>query len=455
MLAKTGATASARLDDLLASIEEEAGSPTLAPSVDLSAIQAGREHLRARRGEASTVWCDDETGGLALSGADLAGAVFSHAVLDGANLRGANLVKVIGHGTDLSHAVLESARCNEADLNGANFGSALGGEADFTSAMLEDAHFEHASLRYAILKDTLLDAAVFTSADLWGASLESTDADEALFRRARLDESRLVNGNFARADFSDASLKKADLTGAKLIAANFSGARLEGAKLTGADLTQASLPRLNLLSCELKHVRLAGAWLELTRLQAHQLGGAVGEEIDRDYEAARQAYIGLEQNFRSLGDSDDASWAFRKRRVMGKRHRATEARQAVKRGAVWPAIDHGARWIADVFVEWLCDYGESLWRVIRAFFVMIGVFAIGYGLFGALTKMGPGSARIVTRDLFDLLAYSFLNMLSTSAPDIGIKPANELVVIMSSLQGATGIVLIGLFGYVLGNRMHQ
>ena len=53
------------------------------------------------------------------------------------------------------------------------------------------------------------------------------------------------------------------------------------------------------------------------------------------------------------------------------------------------------------------------------------------------------------------MAYSFLNMLSTSAPDIGLRPVSPIYYLVTSMQGAVGIVLIGLFGYVLGNRMHR
>ena len=61
----------------------------------------------------------------------------------------------------------------------------------------------------------------------------------------------------------------------------------------------------------------------------------------------------------------------------------------------------------------------------------------------------------MTESPFDLLVYSFLNMLSTSAPDIGLRPVSPVFYLVTSMQGAVGIVLIGLFGYVLGNRMHR
>ena len=422
-----------------------------APRLVLERVQAGREHLEGRE---PANWQDRETGGLDLKAAALRNAVLNHADLSHANLRGADLEHVQGRGTQFDGTILEQARFTEADCGGASFKNAKAGEACFARAMLEDARFDRASLRFADLTETLLDGASFAKADLWGARFDGCDADEADLSGARLDEASLRGGNFAQANFSEASLKKARLDGARLRGADFSGARLEGASLAGADLSQASLPRVNLSGTDLAHVRLAGAWLENTRMRADQLGGMVGEERDRDYAAARQAYVALEGNFRSLGDAVGESWAFRKSRSMAKAEKRRLAQAALAERRFRPAIQAGLGWLSDGFVEWLCDYGESLWRVVRAFFTTVLAFALLYGVTGSLTR-AAGAERLINRNPFDLLVFSFINMLSTSAPDIGIRPANELVVLLVSLQGALGIVLIGLFGYVLGNRMHR
>ena len=424
---------------------------------DLSGLLANPDQLKTRLIEPHQVWWNVETGGLDLTGACLPSAVLSHAGLRHANCRGADFGGVIARSADLSHAIIEEAVLSGADCGGAQFDHVKAGEANFAGAMLEDATFEHATLRYANLRGALIDGTNFEEADLWGVVLDEADADEAIFRNARLDEASLKGGNFAAADFTGASLKKVKLDGAVLCAANFEGARLDGASLRDADLSRASLPRINLLSCDLTGARFAGAWLENTRLRVEQLGDGIGEETASEFEAAQQAYIAIEQNFRSLGDSEGASWAFRKRRIMGKHHAGRSAWLAWKNKQGRTAIVQASRWASDVFVEWLCDYGESLWRTVRAFFATMLVFATIYGMTGALTRAvttgGPG--RIVTRNPVDLFVYSFMNMLSTSAPDIGIKPANEVVFLMSSLQGALGIVLIGLFGYILGNRLHR
>ncbi len=429
---------------------------------DLSGLKGGRDSIAppaspSARGDAA--WWDPDSRGLNLAGVDLAGGSLAGAELKGANLRGADLSDAIGRSADFTEAVLEQVNFKGADLGGASFRSANAGEADFTDAMLEDARFTRAHLRYAIMTNALLDSADFSKADLWGVSFVKAEADDANFRDARCDEANFSEADLSGGDLTGASLKKAKFAGCKLHGAKFDGATVDGAHFDGADLSNASLPRLNLQTCSLNHVRLAGAWLDATRLRPEQLGGAVGEEVAKEYHAARDAYVVLEQNFRGLGNGDGASWAFRKSRRMGKLHELETAHHAWKRKHWRKVVVHGAGWLSDAFVEWLCDYGESLWRVMRAFGVLIFVFAGFYGATESLVRITTGQdghvSRATTENPFDLLAYSFLNMLSTSAPDIGLRPVSPIYYLVTSMQGAVGIVLIGLFGYVLGNRMHR
>ena len=54
-----------------------------------------------------------------------------------------------------------------------------------------------------------------------------------------------------------------------------------------------------------------------------------------------------------------------------------------------------------------------------------------------------------------LLGFSFLTMCTAGAPDLGFKPGNLNVYFVASTQYILGLVLIGLFGYVLGNRLRR
>ncbi|GJE16955.1 pentapeptide repeat-containing protein [Methylobacterium marchantiae] len=452
----------AATDGLLARIAEAGDVPFRADGdgLALSGLRAGREALLTRipPGEAPPPWWDGKHRGLALARAQLDGADLVEADLSGANLSGASLVGALARSARFEGAILEEANFSEADCSGANFTGIVGGEAHFPDAMLEDADFTGATMRFARMQRALLDGASFARADLWGADFTGADADYSRFEGGRLDEANLSDMNLTFANFDGASLKKARLNGSRLRGASLSGVALDGADLSGADLSDTNLVRLNLMSCRLRHARFSGALLTGVRFRADQLGGAVGEEIAGEYEAAQASYLAIEHNMKSIGSHDEASWAYKRGRRMGRLHAGAEARAAWARRTraprTWkPVLQSGYRWVADRFVEWLCDYGESLSRIARAFVILIGVFGALFGIAGGLIPEGGNGAA--TYNPLDLLSYSALNMMTANPPEIGVKPVGRFTNLLVGIEGAAGIILMGLFGFVLGNRLRR
>ncbi|MBE7198807.1 MAG: pentapeptide repeat-containing protein [Parafilimonas terrae] len=441
-----------RLRDLLA--RAGAGVPFAASGLDLSHLDCSRAALDALATDEAPAWRDAESGGLALARSDFARARLDGTDLGQANLRAASFAGAVGRSAKFSGAILEEADLGDTDLSGADFTHIVAGQVRLSGAMLEDAQFGHAAMRFADLSKALLDGANFAEADLWGTDFTGADADDTVFRGARLDEAKLGDTNLTQADFEGASLTKAILVDSRLRGANFTGAKLDGADFSGADLSDANLVRLNLATCRLRHARFAGAWLNGTRMQVEQLGGAVGEEVEGSFAAAQTSYLALEQNWKSIGDQDAASWAYKRGRRMGRHEAGKQAR------AAWAVRDHrglarhGYRWIADRFVEWLCDYGESLSRITRAFVLLIVVFAVLYGITGGLfITDGPEAGP--TYNPLDLMSYSALNMMTANPPEIGLKPTGRVTNLLVGLEGAAGIILMGLFGFVLGNRLRR
>ncbi|MEA1832560.1 pentapeptide repeat-containing protein [Methylobacterium durans] len=421
---------------------------------DLRGLRLGRSALQPQiQADNVPLWWDAKQIGLNLADARLQSFNLEEADLSGANLARACLTGVLGRSAVFSEALVEQADFSNADLSGACFAAVTGGQANFTNAMLEDASFSNAAMRFAKLPSALLDGANFSGADLWGATFAGSDADYTNFRGARLDEVDLSDTNLTFANFEGASLAKVKLVGSRLRGANFTGAKLDGADLSGADFSDANLVRLNLSTCKLHHARFAGAWINGTRFRIEQLGGAVGEEIAGDFEAAQASYLALEQNLKSIGSHDEASWAYKRGRRMGRHQAGLKALTAWRERDVRSLVSHGYRWVADRFVEWLCDYGESLSRIVRAFALLIMVFGAFYGITGGLIPEG-GDGR-PTRNVVDLVSYSALNMMTANPPEIGIKPVGRVTNLLVGTQGAVGIILMGLFGFVLGNRLRR
>ena len=385
--------------------------------------------------------------------ADLQGADFT-----GTDLTGADFGGVIMRNAILRKARLEGADLQEADLSGSDFSECLASEGNFSDALLEDAIFTGAKLRFADFTNALLDGANLTNADLWGCKLRDADATDAVLKGAILQEVSLEGARLTGINFQDAELKNVNFSGATMRNADLRGATVAHGNFENADLTGCSLPRVDLSTCNLKNIRVSGAWLENTRFRLDQLGGSIGEEAAGEFEAARQAYLALEQNFRTLGNPEAASWSFRKARRMGKRHSLALCKAAWRARRRWHSLSRLCEWISDVFAEWLCDYGESLPRVVRAFVAALVVFAALYGLTGSLRYSDPTpdhAAGDPVRNPFQLLGFSFLTMCTAVAPDLSFKPRNLEVYFVASTEYVLGLVLIGLFGYVLGNRLRR
>ena len=443
---KDAAHSDAAATDALLAVAEGRGQVPLAgfDNADLSAAGlAGRV--------SGAGWWDAALGGVRLPGAKLAGASLRHANLSGADLAAADLTGASCGGVVLHRARLEEANLQGADLIGGILTEIDAGEANFTDALLEDASLRGARLRFATLSGAVMDGADFAGADLWGANLADAAAERASFRSARLDETQLRGIDLTAADLTGASLRRADLSGARLQRANLRDAVLEGCELPGADLTGAVLPHVVLTGCDLRHARFAGAWLERTRMRAQQLGGAIGEEAAGEFEAAREGYIVLEQNFRSLGLGDDASWAFRRRRRMGKRLHAERAGTALRRRDLRQATRSGLAWLGDVVAEWVCDYGESIARVLRALLVVLLCFAAIYWLTGSL-EAREGVAAGGRSMFIDYLLFSLDSMTTVGTSEVGLRPNGQLGLVLSSMQTVIGVVLLGLLGFVLGVR---
>lgn len=384
-----------------------------------------------------------------LSGASLRLANLSHV-----DLRQADLSGIAGGGLLLTGAQLDGASLEGADLAGADLRGVSAGEANFKAALLEDAVMRDAQLRFANFSKSIVEGADFTGADLWGAHFTGVIAHRAIFHRAKLDESRMAGAELPEVDLSHASLRRANLDGATLTGARLQDAILDGANLNGANLTGASLPNLSLTTCNLTGVSFAGAWLERTRMRARQLGAGVGEELKGDLEGAIDSYVVLERNFLSLGLSADASWAYLRKRRVTRRLHLRRAKEHAQSHQLEEAFRDYALWLADCIAEWLCDYGESLFRVARAFVSILSVFALVYWLTGSL-RPREGFTGTHWWDPVNYLLFSLDSMTTVGTSEVALRPRAELGVLLSSLQTVLGTILLGLFGFVLGARIRN
>jgi uncharacterized protein YjbI with pentapeptide repeats len=373
-----------------------------------------------------------------LRDADLHGASLGKANLRGALLEGANL-----QGADLAGALLQGAKLEGANLRG---------------ALLEEADLREAGLRFTDLREAVLEGADLGHADLWSTALDGTTLAGAALRGATLREASACGADVGGADLREATLQKVDLRGAQLRGVDLRGATLSGCDLTEAQLGEARLQGVDLSGCTLTHAHLGGVWFDKTQLRRNQLGGAIGEEMAGDYEGAATGYLALERNFLDLGDADAAAWAYGKRRRMQKLAARGRGRVAARNRA-WAAAARGyLGYAAAQLVEWVCDYGESIPRVLYSLLAVYLVFILLYGLTGSVVHValpGGAGAPYVTRDPRDLAIYSLYAITTSGTPAVGLLPRAEWVQLLTGTEAFMGIFLTGLLGFVTGNKIRR
>ena len=363
----------------------------------------------------------------------------------------------------------------------------------------------------------------FSGADMRGIDLDGLNLDGIKFG----DRKSLTGADLSWATIKNASLKGADLSfinfaNAKAYSSDFAysifyGANCSGTDFRRSDLTRVDFYRTNLSAANLSQARLTGvnwylAQLDSTVFQRKDLGGKLLLENDDYYLdyyrrlAARigkkdasirpsarlfrtiQIYAAFNANWQTVGQSKDATWAYLRMRKLGKHlHLPKYARPIfgeAELNDVSIKIDnertfrgkskfhprvlvfyfrHLLLWLGDWLVELLCDYGESIWRVlfwIISIILVIGPFTI-WSLGGlAWTGENVQFYRTIS-DPFQRILYSYfqyvLYMIDTitTANFAEMKPHNDLVRIASGLMSLLGIFLAGLLGFVAGNRIRH
>jgi hypothetical protein len=266
-----------------------------------------------------------------------------------------------------------------------------------------------------------------------------------------------------RADLSNANLTAAKLSKATLYEADLTKAEFYGADLCNARFTGAILDQTRFLDADLQGAFFFRARLSNTEMSAHQLGGSIGEERAKKYVHAAEAYSRLKSNFESIGRYGDAGWAYCKERRMRKRWAAEKAVDSWNRGGRRQAIRERVHWATDWIVELLCDYGESAWRVVAwmaILFFIVGPLSILW--FGGLQlsyaeQVAYSSMTTIWEKESYLYSQYLLHMVDTltTADYSSSTPANDAVRLVSGLMSMAFIFLIGLLGFVTGNRIRN
>jgi len=292
---------------------------------------------------------------------------------------------------------------------------------------------------------------MFAGAILCGTNFRNCTFKFCDFRLIRCSQSTFQDSffygcDFYRANFEDYSI----FEGAEMVGVSLSMANLQGAGIKRKNLGNGILQEDIHLFEEFHHHYM---YLSEEKIQ---------EFLRKRHYEAMQIYRNLTGVWASQGFFQDASWAYVKSKrnekktyspkyapiiYPAKNKQASAAENQFSRLSV--GLKFFPKFILYWFIDLLCGFGESLGNIIASILVLIFGSALVYWLFGCL-KSPDGT---VYPGFFDYLIFSVGNLTAT---DFGRFTATSVFAeLMIAFQAITGISLVGLFGFILGNKIRN
>ncbi|MEA3312703.1 MAG: pentapeptide repeat-containing protein, partial [candidate division WOR-3 bacterium] len=233
-------------------------------------------------------------------------------------------------------------------------------------------------------------------------------------------------------------LGAANLAGADFLNADLRESNLEVVDLEGANLTDANLKHTYLLYANFQGAKLARVkWDGASHLNWEQIK-KVGEEKDRDWKGAEEAYRHLKNYFHQEGKYDDESKAYYREKLMAKKR----------------AFAEGKKWRGRVLALYqaLTGFGNKpLWTVgwaaaVIAFFGFLywGGGTAGLFQFAFKPEMLPH---------LNFFSYIYLSVVTFATLGFGdITPLNWQAQIPVIIEVIMGYVFLGLIITIIARR---
>lgn len=309
---------------------------------------------------------------------------------------------------------------------------------DFSDAVLENVDFTNISFEHGSFDRALLTRVDFSCRVGLDPRMRRPEVPPTFnfvqFRRARLTNTLFKYAVFETCNFKDSEISRCD----------FYRARFDGiCTLEDVYLEESSIYRTNFTGSDLTRRNVAGPSLngrilpELPQsfVEFHDDDHKEPDQTQRRRNLARarieaaEVYANLAGHFASRGDGEGEAWAYVRRKQLERRI-ARDDRQ-------W------RRWLGLSVAEYVTGYGESLARIAATgLLLMATVTAVLMSVFGASF---PQAAEL------GVAAFVGLHSEETVAQTNAGDGADLLLVVETAL----GMFLIGLFGFILGNKIRN
>lgn len=301
-------------------------------------------------------------------------------------------------------------------------------------ARLLNAAGSGADLSKSNLKKVVLHKARIDKVNFSGSDLSQSDLSGTVFFDTNLDGADLIGADLSGVDLTHCSLDGADLTKANLEDARLWGTSLDNSNLTECNLSRADLWNASLFNAKIWHAVLRDA-KSLTKRNFSGKCALIGKSMisEAGFLSAEESYRDLKQYFISNGRYGDASWASFKEKTL-ERFILKERRDLA--------------YIPSLVMSILCGYGEKPQRIVLSAFLTIMLFALLYGLLGAVEA---SSGQAVTLRWSDYIYYSTVTFTTVGYGDF-VPKASAVFRFLAAFEAFLGVFLSGLFIFTLARK---
>jgi len=372
--------------------------------------------------------------------------------------------------------------------------------ADFMIATFKgNAHFQKATFEgYAIFSEAIFERdANFENATIKGdayfcrATFERyTYFNKAIFERDANFENATIKGDayFNKATFEgDAYFKLKCLS--KTI--NFSEIKIFPGKILSIKINNEGAKiyfertYLENIDLEMELVKntlisFTGVLLKNTKIKKGQIENHILQEEKKEFFEAQKIYLLLKNNFHTIGQYEDESWAFKKEKDMERLsqsfpyYKATLKNENKKESLPflkWIQKGNFKKWITSAFSNMIYGYGEKPWNVIKTAVAIILIFALSFSFIGLgnpeIIELKGTASHQNSGDIVDLASKGFLkNNVIRNFPDslyfstitfttLGygdFRPLEGWGRILAGSEAFIGAFMMALFVYTFARR---
>ena len=343
-------------------------------------------------------------------------------------------------------------------LTGLDFSGQLLEEIDFSDCTLTKVNFKNATLKHCRFDEATLDRCSFDCSEkpqqpnLQSVSFRKATLVNCRFRYAYMSWTDFRYANINQATFEDATIDFCDLyrcffEGVVL----FKHARISNSSLYYAYFGDATnIRRENLVNDRIlpqnkkDYTKFLVDWHKYgTGVRTNDMQEVSDWSPDASIKArwsdAEDIYKTLTGLWNERGFNADANWGYVQGRRMERRRMMSELTDKdlslwTKIGRVWHIIGNS---LSDLFF----GYGESMFKMIATYVVTVLLFALFF------------RSEVTPLQYVEALGVSLKNMAGMDSEVLqGVSP---LVDMLNLIQTTIGILLTGIFGFILGNKIRN